>query len=173
MATRRSQATQRTTERAATTVAAAPQDRAARRSRPLRHLPPVAPYAELDTLRALDPAAAREHVNTYLHGVMTAVEADDFEAGSYRWELHLVPLDQLCLLRAVELSRGKLRSYRAAFRRGEECVPLIGLGGEGRDPTRSVLLCDGYHRAVALRDAGLHFAWVWLAVGPWRERASA
>ncbi|HEU5439066.1 MAG TPA: hypothetical protein VFU88_07230 [Ktedonobacterales bacterium] len=173
MATRRSQATQRAAERAATTVAAVPPARAARRSRPLKHLPPVAPYTELSALRALDSAAAREHVNAYLHTVMTAAEADDFEVGSYRWELHLVPLDQLCLLRAVELSRGKLRHYRAAFRRGEECVPLIGLGGEGRDPTRSVLLCDGYHRAVALRDAGLHFAWVWLAVGPWRERASA
>ncbi|HKS68986.1 MAG TPA: hypothetical protein VJQ45_01100, partial [Ktedonobacterales bacterium] len=51
---------------------------------------------------------------------------------------------------------------------GASCAPLIGLGGEGKSPAEDVLLCDGYHRAVALRDAGIHYAWVWLAVGAWQ-----
>ncbi|MFI5271580.1 MAG: hypothetical protein ACHQ4H_00935 [Ktedonobacterales bacterium] len=130
-------------------------------------LPSVAPCDDLSALQALTPALAREHVEAYLHAAMPAAEAAAFEAKRYRWELHLVPLDQISLIRAVELSPSRLRRYRAALRRGTSCAPLIGLGGDGHTPAESVLLCDGYHRAVALRDIGIHFAWVWLAVGLW------
>jgi hypothetical protein len=132
--------------------------------------PAVASCADLDALRALDGEAARAHVDAYLRGVMAADEADGFEVLHYRWELHLVEIEQLVGLRSVDLSRGTLRRYRAALKRGDAFPPLIGLGGEGKDPTAGVLLCDGYHRAVAMRDVGLHFAWMWLAVGVW-ERA--
>ncbi len=135
-------------------------------------LPPVAPCDDLMALFALDPEAARDHVDGALHAVMPAAQADAFEARSYRWELHLVALDQLCLLRAVDLVPSRIRRYRAALRRGASCAPLIGLGGEGKSPAEDVLLCDGYHRAVALRGAGIHYAWVWLAVAPWHDAAS-
>lgn len=124
-------------------------------------------------LFALDPAAARDHVDAALHAAMPAAQADAFEARAYHWELHLVALDQICLLRTVDLVPSRIRRYRAALRRGATCAPLIGLGGEGKSPAEDVLLCDGYHRAVALRDAGLHFAWVWLAVGAWRDHDTA
>lgn len=144
------------------------------RSMPARApLPPVAPCDDLEALRALDPVAARDHVDAMLHATMPAALADAFEARGYRWELHLVPLDQLRLLRAVDLVPSRVRRYRAALRRGASCAPLIGLGGEGRSPAEDVLLCDGYHRAVALRDAGVHFAWVWLAAGAWKDTAVA
>ena len=132
--------------------------------------PAVAPCADLDALRALDGAAARANVDTYLHGVMGANEADGFEVLRYRWALHLVEIGQLVGLRSVDLTQGKLRRYRAALNRGDAFPPLVGLGGDGKDVTAGVLLCDGYHRAMAMRDAGLHFAWMWLAVGVW-ERA--
>lgn len=136
-------------------------------------LPPVAPCDDLMALFVLDPEAARDHVDAALHAAMPAAQADAFEARAYRWELHLVALDQLCLLRGVDLVRTRIRRYRAALRRGASCSPLIGLGGEGRSPAEDVLLCDGYHRAVALRDAGLHYAWVWLAVGAWQDKTGA
>jgi hypothetical protein len=157
--------------------AAAARPAPARSSRPQRTPPPLyeAPVARCDdlaVLRALSPAAARDHVDAALHAAMPPAQADAFEARSYRWELHLVALDQLCLLRGVDLVPSRLRRYRAAIRRGESCAPLIGLGGDGNSPTEAILLCDGYHRAVALRDAGLHFAWVWLAIDLWRDPAT-
>lgn len=139
------------------------------RSRAQSLLPPVAPCDDLMALFALDPAAARDHVDAALHAAMPAAQADAFGARDYRWELHLVALDQLCLLRGVDLVPSRIRRYRAALRRGASCAPLIGLGGDGKSPAEDVLLCDGYHRAVALRDAGIHFAWVWLAVGIWQH----
>ena len=147
--------------------------RRARRSTEQYLLPPVAPCDDLMALFALGPAAARDHVDAALHAAMPAVQADAFEARSYRWELHLVALDQLCVLRGVDMVLSRIRRYRAALRRGASCAPLIGLGGEGKSPADDVLLCDGYHRAVALRDAGIHYAWVWLAVGTWRDSAVA
>jgi hypothetical protein len=135
----------------------------------MKDQPAVVSCPNLLDLQALTPEAARQHVDRYLHEVMPAEEADDFEALSYRWELHLVPIDQLCLLRTVDLARGKLRSYRAVIRRGGGFPPLIGLGGDGKQVTENVLLCDGYHRVTAMRDLGIHFAWVWLATGLWKE----
>lgn len=131
--------------------------------------PAVAHCAELETLRALSAEQAREHVDAYLHTVMAERDARAFEALSYQWELHLVALDQLSLLRTVDLSQTKLRRYRTVLRKDGGFPPLVGLGGEGHEPTQGVLLCDGYHRAMAMRDVGLSFAWVWLAVAPWRE----
>lgn len=136
-------------------------------------LPPVAPCDDLMALFALEPAAARDHVDAALHAAMPAAQADTFEARSYRWELHLVALDQVCLLRGVDLVPSRIRRYRTALRRGASCAPLIGLGGEGKSPAEDVLLCDGYHRAIALRDTGIHYAWVWLAVGAWRDANAA
>lgn len=138
-------------------------------SAPQADRPAVAHCAELDTLRKMSAEQAREHVDRYLHTVMSAGEAHAFEAQSYRWELHLVALDQLCLLRTVDLSQTKLRRYRTVLRKNGGFPPLVGLGGEGKESTQGVLLCDGYHRAVAMRDLGLSFAWVWLAVAPWRD----
>lgn len=160
----------------ATTAAPKPASGGASRApRPLARflLPPVAPCDDLMALFALDPPAARDHVDAVLHAAMPAAQADAFEARGYRWKLHLVALDQLCLLRAVDLVPSRIRRYRAALRRGASCTPLIGLGGEGKSPDENVLLCDGYHRAVALRDAGIHFAWVWLAVDAWKDAADA
>jgi len=134
-------------------------------------VPAVALCADLEALRSLSPEDARSHVDTYLHAVMPAEEADAFEALSYRWELHLVELDQLCLLRSVDLASAKLRRYRAAVRRGSHFPPLVGLGGDGRRVTDGVLLCDGYHRAIAMRDAGIHYVWVWLAAGMWEAKS--
>jgi hypothetical protein len=134
--------------------------------------PAVAPCADLEALRALDGKAARTHVDAYLHGVMGADEADGFEAVRYRWELHLVEIEQLVGLRSVDLSRATLRRYRAALKRGDAFPPLVGLGGDGKDPTAGVLLCDGYHRAMAMRDVRLHFAWMWLAIGVWEHAES-
>ena len=157
-------------------VAAAP----ARRRAPAAHtgnnahrapISAVAPCADFDTLRSLSPKDARAHVDAYLHAVMPAQEADAFEALRYRWELHLVELDQLCLLRSVDLASAKLRRYRAAVRRGGHFPPLVGLGGDGRRVTDGVLLCDGYHRAIAMRDAGIHYVWVWLAAGMWEAKS--
>ena len=136
-------------------------------------LPPVAPCDDLMALLALDADAARDHVDALLHSAMPAAQADAFEVRAYRWELHLVALDQLCLLRAVDLVPSRIRRYRTALRRGASCAPLIGLGGDGKSAAEDVLLCDGYHRAVALRDAGIHFAWVWLAVAAWKDGADA
>ena len=154
------------------TVKPAPEHPRAQRS-PARYLlPPVAPCDDLLALFARDPHAARDHVDGVLHAAMPTAQADAFEARSYRWELHLVALDQLRLLRAVDLVPSRIRRYRAALRRGASCTPLIGLGGEGRSPGEDVLLCDGYHRAVALRDAGIHYAWVWLAVDAWQDAAA-
>src|SRR5262249_785537 len=87
--------------------------------------PAVAPCVELDRLRVLAPEEARWHVHGYLHDVMLAHEADDFEALRYCWELHLVELEQLCLIRSVELSKRKLGHYRAVLRKGGGFPPLI------------------------------------------------
>lgn len=135
-------------------------------------LPAVAPCKDLQTLRRLTPDATRHHVNHYLHTTMPATQADDFEALAYRWELHLVELDHIQLLRLVDMNRRKLSRYRTALRKGAAFPPLVALGGDGPQPTEGVLLCDGYHRIIAMRDIGLHFAWVWLAVDLWREQAS-
>lgn len=129
--------------------------------------PAVAHCAGLDQLRALAPEAARLHVDAYLRGVMTAHEADDFEALQYRWELHLVELDQIQLVRTVDLNKRKLAHYRAVLRQGGAFPPLLGLGGDGGSVTDGVLLLDGYHRALAMRDVGLCFAWMWLATEKW------
>ncbi|MGZ6391053.1 MAG: hypothetical protein ACXWQZ_17580 [Ktedonobacterales bacterium] len=136
------------------------------------NLPAVAPCKDLETLRHLTPDAARHHVHHYLHTTMPAQQANDFEAFTYRWELHLVELDHIHLLRQVDVNRRKLSRYRTALRKGASFPPLVALGGDGAQPTEDVLLCDGYHRIIAMRDIGLHFAWVWLAVDPWREQAS-
>jgi hypothetical protein len=132
-------------------------------------LPAVAHCKDLDLLRHLTADETRQHVDRYLHTVMPGQQADDFEALTYHWELHLVELDQVQLLRQVDMNRRKLSRYRTALRRGASFPPLVALGGDGPQPTEGVLLCDGYHRAIAMRDIGLHFAWVWLAVGLWRE----
>jgi hypothetical protein len=123
-------------------------------------------------LRALVPEQARLHVDAYLRTVMRRRNADDFEALAYRWELHLVELDQLCLVPGVDLTRRKLGHYRAVLRQGGGFPPLIGLGGDNEDVTHDVLLCDGYHRAMAMRDVGMHFAWMWLAVAAWESVAT-
>ncbi|HEX8035165.1 MAG TPA: hypothetical protein VF510_15025 [Ktedonobacterales bacterium] len=135
-------------------------------------LPAVAPCKDLETLRHLTPDAARHHVNLYLHTTMPTQQADDFEALTYRWELHLVELDHIHLLRQIDMNRRKLSRYRTALRKGASFPPLVALGGDGAQPTEDVMLCDGYHRIIAMRDIGLHFAWVWLAVDLWREQAS-
>ena len=138
-----------------------------RRTRPLANPPAVAPCADLDALLGFSPEAAREHVTRYLRDVMSPDEADAFEADSYRWELHLVAIDNLCLVRGVELDREKLSRYRRALARGRSFPAVVGLGGDGEDITHGVLLCDGYHRVVAMRDAGIHYVWAWLAAGVW------
>jgi len=120
-------------------------------------------------LQSLSPEQARQHVNAYLHDVMSHEDAEAFAALSYRWELHLVPLHQLCLLRTVKLSARKRSYYRGVIRRGGALSPLVGLGGEGQCVTENVLLCDGYHRVMAMCDLGLHFAWIWLATGPFSQ----
>lgn len=130
----------------------------------------IAACAELEALRALSSRQARDHVRAYLHGVMPDDLADAFEAEVFQWELHVVDLDQIQLVRGVDLDRKKVTRYRNTIRRGHPFPPLIGLGGDST-PTRDVLLCDGYHRAVAMRDAGFHAVWMWLAVSPWREDA--
>lgn len=135
-------------------------------------LPAVAPCKDMETLRQLTPDATRHHVHRYLHTAMPAEQANDFEALAYRWELHLVELDHIQLLRQVDLNRRKLSRYRTALRKGSSFPPLVALGGDGAEPTEGVLLCDGYHRIIAMRDIGLNFAWVWLAVGLWREQPS-
>lgn len=159
------------TRAARTNTAKSAPNRAPRQPRsPARFVPPpVAPCDDLMALFALDPVLARDHVDALFHAAMPAAQADAFGARGYRWELHLVALDHLHLLRAVDLVPSRIRRYRAALRRGASCAPLIGLGGEGKSPVEGVLLCDGYHRAVALRDAGIHFAWVWLAVDVWKD----
>jgi hypothetical protein len=135
-------------------------------------LPPVVHCPNLLDLQTLSPEAARRHVDTYLHEVMAEKDADAFVALSYLWELHLVPLDQLSLLRSVDLSPEKVRAIRAVIRKGGELPPLVGLGGEGKQVTENVFLCDGYHRARAMYDLGIHFAWVWLAICTWERRPS-
>lgn len=143
-----------------------------RNTRPLADPPPVAPCADLNTLQALSPAQAREHVASYLRDVMSPDEASAFEVYRYRWDLHLVAIDHLHLVRGVELDRAKLRRFRRALARGA-CFPaVVGLGNDGEDVTGDVLLCDGYHRAVAMRDAGIPFVWAWLATEV-RMRAQA
>lgn len=131
-------------------------------------LPSVAPCVDLDTLRALAPDEARRHVNGYLYDVMPDEDACAFEAMNYRWELHLVDIEQVRMVRGVRLQEKKVRRYTAALRRGGGFPPLVGLGGEGKRATEDVLLCDGYHRARAMRRAGVYYAWVWLAVDVWR-----
>lgn len=133
----------------------------------------VAPCAALDTLRTLQPDAARLHVHAYLHDVMSNDDADAFEALSYRWELRLVTLDTLMSVRGIDLDRRTLTRYRAALRRGSAFPPLIGLGGEGSEPAQNALLCDGYHRAAAMLAVGIRFAWIWLAVDVWRAESPA
>jgi hypothetical protein len=135
-------------------------------------LPPVVRCPNIRDLQSLSPEAARRHVDAYLHEVMAEEDADAFGALSYRWELHLVPLDQLSLLRTVDLSPAKVRAIGAVIRKGGELPPLVGLGGEGKQVTENVFLCDGYHRARAMYDLGIHFVWVWLAICTW-ERGSA
>lgn len=130
-------------------------------------VPAVAPCVDLELLQNLSAEAARNHVERYLHDVMSAGDADAFEASSYRWELHLVEIEQLRLVRGVDLDRKKVRRYGGVLKRGGAFPAVIGLGGDGREVTRDVLLCDGYHRAAAMRDAGIHFVWAWLATGLW------
>jgi hypothetical protein len=108
-------------------------------------------------------------VDAYLHAVMPTEDADAFEALSYRWELHLVDVEQMLLVHGVDLDAKKLRSYRMRLAHHGGFPPLVGLGSEGRRVTEGVLLCDGYHRAVAIRNAGIPFVWAWLAVGLWRD----
>lgn len=139
-----------------------------RNTRPLANPPAVAPCADLETLQSLSPEAAREHVAAYLRDVMAPDEAEAFEAGGYRWELHLVAIDEFRLVRGIELDRDKLRRYRRALARGRRFPAVVGLGGDGQDVTHGVLLCDGYHRAVAMRDAGIHYVWAWLATAVWQ-----
>lgn len=139
-----------------------------RNTRPLTNPPSAASCADLKILQSLTPVAARDHVTVYLRDVMAPEEADAFEASAYRWELHLVAVDELCLVRGIELDRNKLRRYRRALARGSAFPAVVGLGGDAADVTRGVLLCDGYHRAVAMRDAGIHYVWAWLATGTWR-----
>jgi hypothetical protein len=134
--------------------------------------PALIPCPDVTQLQALSPEEARQHVNTYLHDVMSREDADAFAALSYRWELHLVPLHQLCLLRKVKLSARKRSYYRSVIRRGDALAPLVGLGGEGQHITENVLLCDGYHRVMAMSDLGLHFAWIWLATGLFERPAA-
>jgi hypothetical protein len=131
--------------------------------------PAVAACPGLDDLRALAPAAARQHVHDYLHAVMSPDDADTFEVLAYRWELQLVKIDRVRLVRGVTLDPKKVRRYRAVLRRGGGFPPLVGLGGEGEWATESVMLCDGYHRIAATRNTGIYFVWVWLAVGLWDE----
>ncbi len=131
-------------------------------------VPSFAPCLDLERLQSLSPEAARQHVENYLHQVMSAGDADAFEASSYRWELHLVEIEQLRLVRNVDLDPKKVRKYRGVLKRGGAFPALLGLGGEGRDVTRDVLLCDGYHRAAAMRDCGMHYVWAWLAAGLWK-----
>ena len=135
-------------------------------------LPPVVRCPNLRDLQSLSPDAARRHVDAYLHEVMAAEDADEFRALSYLWELHLVPLDQLCLLRTVDLSPAKVRAIRTVIRKGGELPPLVGLGGEGKQVTENVFLCDGYHRVRAMDGLGIHFAWIWLAICTWERRAA-
>jgi len=130
-----------------------------------RDLPALIYCPNLTELQALSPEEARQHVNDYLHEVMSAEDADAFEALAYCWELHLVRLDQLRLLPRVDLSQRKLRHYRAVIRKGGAFPPLVGLGGEGKQVTENVLLCDGYHRVMAMCDLEVYFAWIWLATG--------
>lgn len=162
-------------KRRKTTVASLEAETAARgcegRLRARADAPAVAHCADLDLLRTLAPAEARLHVDAYLRSVMSAGEADDFEALRYRWELHLVELDQLQLVRTVDLNKRKLAHYRAVLRQGGAFPPLLGLGGDGRGVTAGVLLLDGYHRALAMRDTGLCFAWMWLATATWAPLA--
>jgi hypothetical protein len=131
--------------------------------------PAVAACPGLDDLRALAPAAARQHVHDYLHAVMSSDDADTFETLAYRWELQLVKIEQVRLVRGVKLDPKKVRRYRAVLRRGGGFPPLVGLGGEGEWATEGVMLCDGYHRIAATRNTGVYFVWVWLAVGLWDE----
>lgn len=134
--------------------------------------PPAAPCLDLERLQSLTPEAARDHVERYLYDVMSADDAGAFEAASYRWELHFVEIEQLRLVRGVDLDRKKLRRYRDVLKRGGAFPALIGLGGDGSDVTRDVLLCDGYHRAAAMRDHGVHYVWVWLATSLWQAVAA-
>ena len=135
-------------------------------------LPSVAPCLELETLRALDPDEARRYVNAYLNDVMPGEDADAFEAMNYRWELHLVDIEQVRMVRGVELESKKVRRYTATLRRAGGFPALVGLGGEGKRPTDDILLCDGYHRVAAMRRAGIYYAWAWLAVDLWRPALS-
>ncbi len=153
---------------AAESVSVLPRTQRRARPRPMKDPPAIAPCLGLDALRALSLEAAREHVDAYLHAVMAVEDADDFEARAYRWELHLVDVEHMRLVSGVDLDAKKLRSYRMRLARGGGFPPLVGLGGEGKRVTEGVLLCDGYHRAVAIRNAGIPFVWTWLAVDMWR-----
>lgn len=144
-----------------------PTPRAPRRAKTFE-LPPVASCLELETLVGFAPDEARRHVNAYLYEVMPGEDAGAFEAMNYRWELHLVDIEQVRMVRGVELDANKVRRYTAALRRGGGFPPLVGLGGEGKRVTENILLCDGYHRAAAMRRAGIYYAWAWLAVDLWQ-----
>lgn len=146
--------------------------RVSRQRKPVE-LPPVAPCLDLETLQSLDPDDARRHVNDYLYDVMPGEDACAFEAMHYRWELHLVDIEQVRMVRGVQLDPKKVRRYTATLRRGQGFPPLVGLGGEGKRVTDDILLCDGYHRAAAMRRAGIYYAWAWLAVDLWRQPSRA
>jgi hypothetical protein len=134
--------------------------------------PAVAPCPDLAALRTLAPEQARAHVDAYLRSAMPDDDAAAFEALGYLWELHLVEIEQLQLLRKVSLDQKKVRRYRTVLNRGGGFPPLIALGGDGAHPTQDVLLCDGYHRAFAIRDLGIHYVWAWLAVDIWQPVAA-
>lgn len=152
-------------------ASARPPAQRSRTPRPTATALSSAPCLDLVSLQALSPEAAREHVERYLHDVMSASDADAFEALRYRWELHLVEIEQLRLVRNVDLDLNIVRKYRSVLKRGGAFPALLGLGGESRDVTRDVLLCDGYHRAAAMRDFGIHYVWMWLATDLWRPAA--
>ena len=169
---RRSPASTAQAAEPATAPRRAPIRAATKRSTPAAP-PSAAPCVDLERLQSLGPEAAREYVECYLHNVMSGSEADAFEASSYRWELHLVEIEQLRLVRGVDLDRKKVRRYHTVLKRGGAFPALIGLGGDGHDVTRDVLLCDGYHRAAAMRDYGVHYVWAWLATGVWRPASAS
>ena len=127
----------------------------------------TAPCLRLRSLRRLDAVAARDYVTAYLAAVMSADDAAAFEADQFQWTLHRVSMNQIQLLRAVEIDPATIRHYSSLLADGARLPPLIGLGGDGDNATHGVLLCDGYHRAMAMRDAGMKYVWMWLATGSW------
>src|SRR5260370_36862253 len=96
---------------------------------------------------------------------MSPDDADTFEVLAYRWELQLVKIDRVRLVRGGKLDPKKVRRYRAVLRRGGGFPPLVGLGGAGEWATESGMLCDGYPRMSPTRNTGSYFVRVWLARG--------